>query len=99
MCFEQILLDTIFAIFSAFLGVVIGVLWAKRQWAKDKETQSLFIRQNLIKAFQFNIDRIQQCLSYIQQSKSIIPNFRLDTVTVIHFFICWTKTIQRRLTI
>lgn len=84
MTVSQFLLNLFFAGLSAFLGVLLGVWWAKRQWAKDRESQSRLLRANLVKAFRLNLERIQQSLEYLQQTPPVIPNFRLDTATVIH---------------
>jgi hypothetical protein len=84
MTLSQFLLNLFFAGLSAFLGVLLGVWWAKREWARDRESQRRLLRANLVKAFRFNLERLEQCLDYLQKDPPIIPNFRLDTATVIH---------------
>lgn len=81
MTTEQLLWNLLFAFLSAFAGTVFGVLWARQQWKRDRVARARQLRANLIKAFRFNLDRIAQCLDYLQRSPVVIPNFRLDTAT------------------
>jgi hypothetical protein len=80
----QLLLNLLLNIIGSLIGVVVGVWWAKVEWQKDRDAQSRILRGNLVKAFRFNLDRIQQCLDYLQKPQPEIPNFRLDIATVVH---------------
>jgi len=82
MTAAQFLLNIFFAALSAFMGVLLGVWWAKRQWAEEREAQRGLLRTHLIQAFRFNLDRLEQSLKYLEQATPVIPNFRLDTATV-----------------
>ena len=84
MTAPQLILNLFFAGLSACLGLLLGVWWAKRQLARDRQRQLESLRANLIKAFRFNLARIDQCLDYLQKKPPVIPNFRLDTETVIY---------------
>ena len=43
MTLSQLLWNLFFAFLSAFSGVVLGILWARQKWARDRaqETQHL----------------------------------------------------------
>jgi hypothetical protein len=84
MTLSGLLWNLFFAFLSAFAGVVLGVLWAKRQWGKDRARQLQRLRANLIRAFRLNLERIDQCLEYLQRSDPVLPNFRLDAISVLH---------------
>lgn len=73
---------TLHDLMGGLLGFVIGVIWANWQWKRDRIAQAKLLRRNLVKGFRFNLDRIQQCLDYLQSPQTIIPNFRLDTSSV-----------------
>ena len=81
MTLQQLLWNLFFAFLSALAGVVIGILWGRRQVARDRAERIRILRTNLVTAFRFNLDRIDQCLDYLQRSPPVIPNFRLDTAT------------------
>lgn len=87
MTTEQLLWNLLFAFLSAFAGTVFGVLWARRQWKRDHLARARQLRANLVKAFRFNLDRITQCLDYLQRSPAVIPNFRLDAATPAHILL------------
>lgn len=87
MTWSQLLWNLFFAFLSAFAGTVLGVIWARRQWQRERTLQAQHLRDNLIKAFRFNLDRIGQCLSYLQRPQPVIPNFRLDAATPTHILL------------
>ena len=78
----QILLNTFFAFLSAVMGVMIGVWYSKREFALARITQKQQLKLDLIKAFKFNIDRLNQMSG--QLAKSNIPDYHLDTESVAH---------------
>jgi hypothetical protein len=69
-------------VFSATLGCIIAVFWAKQVWKKEQSEQSKLLRKNLIKAFRGNLGGIETGLKMLQQKPTMFPNFRLDTSTV-----------------
>lgn len=79
---EQILLNTLFAFLSAFIGTLMGVYWAKCQFHKQNIFDRQQLRSDLIKSFRFNVDRLNQMSG--QLSKVIIPDYRLDTESLTH---------------
>lgn len=87
MTTEQLLWNLFFAFLSALAGTMLGVLWARWQWKRDRLAQAQQLRGNLIRAFQFNLERIAQCLEYLHSSPMVIPNFRLDTATPVHILL------------
>ena len=87
MTLSQLLWNLFFAFLSALSGVVIGILWGRRQLASDRAQRIEILRANLVKAFRFNLDRIDQCLDYLQRAPPVIPNFRLDTATPTHILL------------
>ena len=84
MTIEQFFFNVFFAGLSAFMGVLLGVAWSNRQRKRDRKHQLQVLRDNLVKAFRSNLDRIAQCIAYLEKIPPIIPNFRLDTSTVVH---------------
>ena len=88
MCPFDLIFDFIFSkemahdVFSATLGCVIAVFWAKQVWKKEQREQSELLRKNLIKAFRGNLGGIENALKMLQQKPVMFPNFRLDTPTV-----------------
>ncbi len=81
MTSEQLLWNLFFAFVSAFSGVMLGVLWSRRQWRREIAAQAKRLREHLVAAFRFNLERIDQCLDYLGREDPVIPNFRLDTAT------------------
>lgn len=77
-----LLWNLFFAFLSALAGVVLGVLWAKREWRKERAAEKERLRANLMRAFRLNLDRIEQCLDYLQRPEPVIPNFQLDPASV-----------------
>lgn len=77
-----LLWNLFFAFLSALAGVVLGVLWAKREWRKERAAERDRLRANLVRAFRLNLDRIEQCLDYLQRPDPVIPNFQLDPASV-----------------
>lgn len=85
MTFSQFLLNLFFAALSAFLGVVMGIWYSKRQFADLRITEKKELRHKLIKAFRFNLDRIKQMEGQLtSQQRQEIPDYRLDTESVAH---------------
>lgn len=87
MTVAQFTWNVFFAFLSAFAGVVIGVLWARRQARRERERREATLRANLVRAFRFNLDRIAQCLDYLHRPQPVIPNFRLDSSTPAHILL------------
>jgi hypothetical protein len=87
MTAAQFAWNVFFAFLSALAGVVIGVLWAGRQAKREQKKRAALLRANLKKSFRFNLDRIDQCLDYLQRPQPVIPNFRLDAATPAHILL------------
>lgn len=87
MTLEQFLLNLFFAALSAFLGVQMGVWYAKHDHANIQASEKQELRRKLIKAFQFNLKRLKQMSDQLT-SKQIdiinIPDYCLDTESVSH---------------
>ena len=82
MTLPALLWNLFFAFLSALAGVVLGVLWARQKFRKDRALRLEHLRESLIRAFRLNLDRIEQCLDYLQRPSPVIPNFRLDASSV-----------------
>ena len=72
-----------YALVSALFGLAIGSWVTNRKWKQDIDVQSQKLKQDLFAAFQFNIDRINQCVQYLESSPPNIPNFSLDESSVL----------------
>jgi hypothetical protein len=85
MTLSQFLLNLFFAALSAFLGVVMGVWYSKRQFVGLKNAEKKELRRKLIKAFRFNLDRLKQMEGQLtSKQRQEIPDYRLDTESVAH---------------
>lgn len=80
----EILLNLFFAALSAFLGVVIGVWYSRGELAKARAAEKIELRRKLIKAFQFNVERLKQMHGQLTSRQQVIPDYRLDTESVSH---------------
>lgn len=66
------------------LGTILGILWAKYKYKREIYEQKKLMRERLIHAFNFNLERIDQCLVFLSKEKPLIPNFLLDTSSILH---------------
>jgi hypothetical protein len=100
MCPFDTIFDFLFSkemahdVVGGFVGFVIGVIWSNHQLKKERGEQSKLLRKNLVKGFRFNLERIQQCLGYLQKNQPTIPNFRLDASTVGHILFMGRNLFQ-----
>ena len=84
MTSSQFLLNLFFAVLSAFLSVVVAIWYSKRELEKFRQTDKQELRRKLIKALQFNVDRLKQMEGELTSSQQRIPDYRLDTESVAH---------------
>lgn len=79
--------DYWYATISALIGVIIGIGWAKRKWRLELEADRQALKQNIVKAFRSNLGGIDQCIKFLTGTPQIIPNYRLDSLTVSHLLL------------
>lgn len=79
--------DYWYATISALIGVIIGIGWAKRQWRREREADRQALKQNIVKAFRLSLGGIDQCIKFLTSAPPIIPNYRLDSLTVSHLLL------------
>ncbi len=69
--------DYWYAIVSAFIGAVLGILWAEWKFREQGRKAQRRCLQRLRECLQFNVDRLNQ--AYDQLQENVIPNYPLDT--------------------
>ena len=79
--------DYWYAAVSALIGVVSGIRWADRQWRLKVEADRQALKQNIVKAFRSNLGGIEQAIKFLTSTPQIIPNYRLDSLTVSHLLL------------
>jgi hypothetical protein len=81
----EICWNLLFAAISAVFGVVVAVLYSNHELAKLKVSEKKELRRKLIKAFRFNIERLDQMeKQLVTPPRPEIPDYRLDTESVAH---------------
>jgi hypothetical protein len=87
MTLFQILLNLLFAALSAFLGVLMGIWYSKKDFKTTRAAEKIELRHKLLLAFRFNIKGLEQMekqLTPQQGGRYVIPDYRLDTESISH---------------
>lgn len=75
--------DTINSFVGALIGIILGSLLSQWQWNQKLKRDKKILKANISTVFNFNLDRIRQCIDYLE-NKNLIPNFLLDVNSVNH---------------
>ena len=79
--------DYWYATISALIGVLIGIGWTNRKWKLELEADRQALKQNIVKAFRSNLGGIDQAIKFLTGTPQIIPNYRLDSLTISHLLL------------
>jgi|GEM_PF-3302142 len=80
----QLFLNVFFALFSAIAGVIIGNWYVRTEAEITLTNEKRRLRKELVKAFRFNIDRLNQMKGQLTGPSCEIPDYALETQSVAH---------------